>query len=403
MTDVCSGAGMVPKPGVDTSIVVTPAYIQSLLPPILQPLYPFLPYIQAITIGDVTSFCAGGPPTWEDASASDFLDLVSGGLIGQAVVAQKFIESVVKAYLWYSLCKCNDGSTPDTTTPPTLPDLPAINPPNVVTPPLATACATYVSDVLPIDAPGEGRSCLLGCGDPTQGVEYLPMPVGATRLDWQVEQLPNGADHANQQARIVVRKVDGTFRSAFPVVASGATATGTITVAATDTGWYIDTAPETVAPTTDNVRATATWYCAAGPGQTVSPCCPPDEIATGLLSQILDMVTLIQRQAVPFAFIDGAEHTGLTGTGHIDVQGLLGARLTVTAIPDRVGRLGSDPEFLYDLGSISWGSSAGHSPREVIHTSPQLSFPRAAAQYTRITYSLLPDVVVTLRELVREP
>jgi len=51
------------------------------------------------------------------------------------------------------------------------------------------------------------------------------------------------------------------------------------------------------------------------------------------------MVTLIQRQAAPFGYVPGAIHAGLTGTGVIAIQGLIGCKVDITTLPTQLGDL----------------------------------------------------------------
>jgi len=53
------------------------------------------------------------------------------------------------------------------------------------------------------------------------------------------------------------------------------------------------------------------------------------------LDQLMAMVTLIQRQAAPFGYVPGAIHAGLTGTGVIAIQGLIGCK-SVTTLPTQL-------------------------------------------------------------------
>jgi hypothetical protein len=123
----------------------------------------------------------------------------------------------------------------------------------------------------------------------------------------------------------------------------------------------------------------------------------------GYLSRIESLLTLVQRQAAPFAYVNGASHSGLTGNGHLDVQGLLGAKVELTTVPGRLGIASGDPDTLFDAGFLRWGSSSGAATSQRIDTTPFLSFPGGAGQFTRISYSLAGGVVATITELVREP
>jgi len=121
------------------------------------------------------------------------------------------------------------------------------------------------------------------------------------------------------------------------------------------------------------------------------------------LSEILELVTLIQRQAVPFAYIFSTAHSGLSGEGHVDVQGLLGVRVVLDAIGTGVGAESGDPDEIFEAGWITWGNDDGSTKREWITHSPFISMPAVAGQYTRVGYTLGQGVSATITEIVREP
>jgi len=156
---------------------------------------------------------------------------------------------------------------------------------------------------------------------------------------------------------------------------------------------------------TDLYTVTTDIYCAGGaPGVPTGGCCPPDPAVGILVGQVLELATLIQRQAVPFAYVPGDAHVGISGTGELAVQGLIGARVVVT---DTLGgTIGSDegnPDFQWGLGWINWGTVDGYLARERLESNTTLSLPWACGAYTRLAYSLAPGVEVTIVELEREP
>ena len=114
------------------------------------------------------------------------------------------------------------------------------------------------------------------------------------------------------------------------------------------------------------------------------------------------MVTLIQRQLAPFAYVGGASHTGLTGAGVLTIPSLQGVKITLTTQPGYVGEEFGDPLELFDVGWFAWGTPDGYLGREFISHNPQLSFPAKSEQYTRFGYSLNPGVVATIQELYAE-
>ncbi len=137
-----------------------------------------------------------------------------------------------------------------------------------------------------------------------------------------------------------------------------------------------------------------------GPGPT--PCCPPDPLLSAQIDQILKTVTLIQRQAVPFAYIGGTVHSGLTGSGVLAVSGLIGAKITITTDPTNLGVEGSSPAILFDRGFITWGTADGYPQSERLERTNQLSLPARASAFTDLAYDLHPGVTVTITELLRE-
>lgn len=125
--------------------------------------------------------------------------------------------------------------------------------------------------------------------------------------------------------------------------------------------------------------------------------------AASALEQIRDLVTLIQRQEVPFGFIDGTAHSGLTGSAQLTVSGLLGIRVDLTTIPAYVGRIDGQPIVYFDVGYVSLGTTAGFQRRELLRHDPQYVFSGEAGLYTRVAYTFPPGVVATITELLREP
>jgi len=121
-----------------------------------------------------------------------------------------------------------------------------------------------------------------------------------------------------------------------------------------------------------------------------------------MLDRILGMVTLIQRQQVPFAYVYGSNHTALSGDGELSVSGLLGVSVDVTTLPASYGVADGTPETHFGLGYINLGTDDGWTSARSIDHDGTLLLPSAAGVFTRIGYSLSAGVVVDIRELVRE-
>jgi hypothetical protein len=118
--------------------------------------------------------------------------------------------------------------------------------------------------------------------------------------------------------------------------------------------------------------------------------------------QIANLVQLIQRQHVPFGSIPGMSHTGLTGSGTLSVQGILGLSVTPTVIPGYLSATMAPVNSYYRLGEISLGTAAGWERRMIVTHNPHL-FTGIDGDITLVGYLFEPGVTATIQELVREP
>lgn len=155
---------------------------------------------------------------------------------------------------------------------------------------------------------------------------------------------------------------------------------------------------------TSTVEQNIKFYCdGAMPGVDAQPCCPPDPATNAYLDNILQLVTLIQRQLVPFAHLLGPVHAGLTGQGSIGVNGLLGVKMDLTTIPGSYGVQVGSPNYHFDLGWLSVLTADGFIDERRLTAQLTAWMPRMMSDATVIGYSLNPGVVGTLTEMVREP
>ncbi len=148
------------------------------------------------------------------------------------------------------------------------------------------------------------------------------------------------------------------------------------------------------------------FYCSNGVnlgGGQQSCCTSTDPFTQGTLNSILQLVTLIQRNTTPFAYIPGASHSGLTGSSVLTIPSCIGVLITLTTVPAWVGVEAGSPTTLFEAGWIAWGNTDGFTAREFISASPQLSLPNEAQQFTRLGYTIAPGVVATIQELYAEP
>jgi hypothetical protein len=196
----------------------------------------------------------------------------------------------------------------------------------------------------------------------------------------------------------------GTFRldygPRFDAMNSGYSYTG-LDIPPTATDYRIYAQANT--PANYQGGASIRWFCSSGDSPAGGGCCTAsDPFTQGQLTAMLNLLTLIQRQTAPFAYVPGASHAGLTGDGTLTIPSCIGVLVTMTTVPSWVGiEIGAPLEYR-EAGWFSWGNPSGYTAREWISHSPQLSFPAGAAQYTRLGYSLSPGVVATIQELYAE-
>jgi hypothetical protein len=402
---ICASGSSTTKPGVNTSIVVDANFVRSILPAGLAWLYPYLPWMSALEIGDVPSFCAADPPTFTVPSAADIFSFITGGPLSEAIAVNDFMRDIARYYLWFNLCQCSSGTTPAPSSPPSAPsNLPVINPPAIVQPSATDPCAQFAGVLDPWVDPTGHHIVVIPQGTDSSTCPAVVLPVGATSLVITATSNVRGTVHGdmswayNLQSGPCTSVAGGTFTTH-----SGATLVTNVTIPSTAKQFWLWT-PQNVA-TDDYGSATVSVFCGGNNGsQPTAPCCPPDPILTGYLKRILDMVTLVQRQGVPFGYVPGTTHSGVTGSGSISVSDLIGVKITITASnPGVLGTEAGDPERLWNAGRYNWGTADGWSSPQWLNSTETLAFPPFGGAYTLFGYSLTPGTVADILELKAEP
>jgi hypothetical protein len=393
---ICASGASTTKAGVPAAVVVDQAYIQSLLPAGLAWAYPYLPFMHGLQVGDVGAFCALDPPTFTVPTAGQIFSFVTGGPLSEVQAVNDFLNLVTQMYLWYQLCQCTTGATPAAPAPPAAPaNLPAVNPSPYVSLGPGVPCIQFDSVLTNVSDSNSfltGTPTLTGFAPTTIVVKVNSILVTAPQCGWAAE-LDQITDHpstvtlrsdtwtetgATGQTVHTIPMDPKTERLHFSVIASGCTG-----VSSEQTHFDV--------------------YCNGSSPVRASPCCPQSAIDVGKMDQILQLVTLIQRQSAPFAYLLGTAHAGLSGNGQFAVQGLIGIKVSVTTVPGRAGLVVGDPNTLFGLGWVQVGTADGFGDRMFIDSNPDIMLPLDMGAMTLVGYSIPPDVVVTITELVREP
>jgi hypothetical protein len=348
---------------------------------------------------DLSVFCTQDPPAFPAMTAADWAALINPYTLSSSLSARSKFRDWLGALLWPTLCQCDTVSTPAPPDPGAAPtDLPVLNPPGVGPAyPTGQACGTF--DFGDITFTGTG----------THLFDRIPIGQITTAT---IDLLERSRDHDTIGSVSFFGEwltSAGAFISSFGVGTntSGVTALHASSAAPSNAaflvpGWQVTGGMS--APIT--MHSVIQMFCGTTPGAPAGPVptpCPTDPYTQLQLDQLLALVTLIQRQAVPFAYVPGATHSGLSGEGHLDVQGLLGVKVTLDSTSSSVGFLSGDPAEIYSAGWLTWGNSDGSTKREFITHSPFVSLPAVAGQYTRLGYTLGDGVTATITELVREP
>lgn len=121
------------------------------------------------------------------------------------------------------------------------------------------------------------------------------------------------------------------------------------------------------------------------------------------IGQNYELTTLQQRYGQPFAYIRGATHSNITGSGSFAVSRLIGMQVVVTdRSPDLQEFLGAPP-YISDLGWISLMTGDGMIDEIRLTRDVQTWTPRLFGLATQFGFALREGVRVSLTELQAEP
>jgi hypothetical protein len=394
MTAICGGGTSSFNPTVGQNIVVTTAAAEALLDVISEGTALIAaPFLAGLTY-DLLQICATDPPALPTIGPDDWKALLAGpGPATVTGVLQKFIDYFVH-FAWYSWCHCDTAPTPSQPSPVTVTGQPSVGGGIGTAPTPAPCLVTGAPDatITPADQQvfvQQGHVFPPNAQNGEITIFWLPSGIGnestAVMTIWCVD---GNGNILNKIARNFFSNTSGVIKFDIPV--------GTNNI-------LLDVNQLTF-PNIDKLSYQMALYCAGSrPGDPLQACCPPDTSTSLLLTQIRDMVTLIQRQIVPFAYVPGTVHSGLTGNGELTVQGLLGVKIDPTSFPPVYGTEDGDPDSLWLNSWIRWGNGDGWTQRERLTSAPFVSLPSVAGQFTKLGYTLAPGLVATITELVREP
>lgn len=397
---ICS-AGAQPKPAALAAYHFDPQYLFSLLGSGWEWARPYLAFMQPFDIADLPTYCNTEPTGWPTLTGLDWAGVLSGGRTGLAQLALQALGEAIHEAAWYELCQCVvEGPQAQPSAPSAPTNLPAINPFPTVQPSGGVPCRVFSTTHTFTPAQNGTIQALM-----TMDMSDLAV----TRVDLFTKETQHGFT-LGRTLDMAWSFVSGpnppaTFNpsgSTLYAPGPGLSGTTTLTPAANSPVFRMWGAPSVASGFSIDMDITITAYCGGStPGVAPQPCCPPDQYSTGLLNQILSLVTLQQRQTNAFAYVSGAVHHSLTGSGTLAVSGILGALLNVSGL-STYSYEGGDPVTYFGVGDIRFGTNDGYTASVRIDTDSQVIFPESAGLYTVIAYNLNPGVTMTLTELLRE-
>lgn len=422
MTALCGGGTSGPKAGIATSIVLGTAALASLLERrgavwaiALAPL------LNTIT-EDALDLCETDPPADPAFGASDALALLNLGDFGAVTAALGKLATLVKIAMWYEFCECTTGGTP------AAPIVPFATPTGYPTAGQQAAVPCWSQSwqgMGEIAAPGgptapnsnRQQYLMPNLGlinrayapspEPTIDASILPVPlwskiVISARMIPPIDPFENVFSTGwffNAAGAVLATAFGSTMRTAGPYTTNF---TVTFDVPAGSHSFAMSV-QQVAGSVHGQVAYTLEGWCGGtAPGGSVNPCAA-DPIVLALLQQIMAMVTLIQRQEVPFGYVTGDVYAALVGTGEVAVAGIVGVLVELTSIPAYLGNVSGTPTRYYEAGWISLGTADGWLRVEPIRHADQLVVSGEAGLYTRIGYTLSPNVEARITELRREP
>jgi hypothetical protein len=394
MTALCP-AGGTSSPKLGASEFVT--YSSGLLAAIfgaydLVWLIPVIPFVGLAPL-ELNVFCATDPPSMPSFTSDEsdaLLQLRFGSDFDSGL--SKLVD-LAKRLIWNEACECDSG-TATAPVPPTPPSgTPIIQVPAVSNTPCGSYTAFGPSNVQSFSSGGSRFDLMTAPWTIPKVTSALvtfhtSIQTGAGIGLVLILSVRNSANATLGPKLTVTLPVTGTTQVVIPIPTGG------------DRLW-MQYDPPGGTTRIENIDWVVDYYCGPTLG-TAGDCCTDPLVLSGI-ENILRVVTLIQRQNVAFGSIDKASHTGVSGDGELDIQGLIGVRVDVTTLPSRAGVSAGDPNTIWGIGWVRFGTADAWSGRQFIDADPWQSLPTQAGIYTRLGYSIPADVEVTLVELEREP
>lgn len=391
MTVICGGGTSSVKPTATASIAYTSGLIAELLQAVESPwLIPVIPLLTLPTIG-AAALCASDPPAQPTFTLAE-----AEALLAQDIGTSDWISGVTKVEallanaIWYQICQCDSVTTPKVPIAPSPPVGVAV--PTFSNTPGIQPCNTFIY-----------TSVSHAGGSQNQGGPVLGGLVPSSFTFTAKNTIADGTGSVMDYAWVQYKTGNPNLRTDTVRLNQGDTKVITVPAAAGVAGIFLETNAVSGTGGTFITNSQVDTYCGGAGLPSATSTCPPDPTVLALLEQILGLLTIVQRQSVPFAYIPGTAHGPLGLTGEFDLASIvLGLKIEVTGIDGTVGEQILDPLRLFDVGWVSIGDADGFWCQTRVTNPSMLYFPKFAGSATKVGWTSTSNARLTITELLRE-
>jgi hypothetical protein len=377
MTALCGGGTSAPKSNTAVDVILTATQLASFLTGKVALWAAIASGALGVLTFETGVFCSSDPPAQPTITADEYKALLELGPpeLFQSALAK--LRDLVLIAMWYELCACTSVATPQ---PPA----------NLYTPPAGVGVQDYTTTpcanpTLRVNFPQNAFNY-----DDTSNITRQLFPnlqftrsafVNVQYPDTDVAVLPSNWVSAHADANFISGTATGPDTYSVELLSYGADkhAGAVLLDVATQNSRPVDRAPDTgdfvfnhsttsyfgvfrraglTVSAPGVVDYSLTLNCGSPSAAAIS--CGTDPILQALLNQILELcqrtredVTLIQRYALPFAYVRGPSISGLTGTGSMALGRSVGLLIDVLGFPPANKQMLGEPPYIFDLGWVS--------------------------------------------------
>jgi hypothetical protein len=377
VTALCGGGPSGPKPGVAELIAISAPMIGSKLNNMGGLWATLAVGALGLLTYEASELCTTDPPPQPTITAAEYQALLELGPAELFTSALGKLKDLVTIALWFDLCACTSVTTPP---PPT----------NLLQPPAGTTLPDYVST--PCPSPryrAYWRGAYFIRDDTTNVTETLfpnleytvSVATDANHPSTHIAAIPQTWVSLDSFIQLVSGNAPGTDNYSVEFVTYGASKQAIFAINQAAVNNANPTRRDPVSGSTAFDRNRDFYFSVhtvaggnvAGPGtadyqlnihcsgQSIAPIsCGADPILMAMLSQLIETcnqirsdVTLVQRYALPFAYVRGPSISGLTGAGSMALGRSVGLLIDVLGFPAANKQMLGEPPYIFDLGWVS--------------------------------------------------